>query len=80
MSEDDVGRFVFQLALVVAVFVVLRALLLWYWKVNEIVALLTSINTRLGKLATLQVASEPPAQIPDEMRARPDPAERFLRP
>lgn len=34
----------------VVIFLVCRSLLLWYWKVNEIVDLLKSIDLKLGRL------------------------------
>ena len=37
----------FFLVLVLALFLVMRQLMLWYWKVNEVVELLRSIDTSL---------------------------------
>jgi hypothetical protein len=39
------------LALTILLFLVFRAIVLWYWKVNEGIALLKSIDEKLGRLA-----------------------------
>jgi hypothetical protein len=41
------------IAVTVAVFLICRAIVLWYWRVNEGIALLKSIDERLGRIATL---------------------------
>lgn len=40
------------LVLAVLLFLVFRAFVLWYWRVNETVALLKSIDEKLGRMAT----------------------------
>lgn len=37
-------------AILAAIFLVFRFLILWYWRVNESVELLTSINQKLGRI------------------------------
>jgi hypothetical protein len=39
------------LAFIVLLFLVFRAIVLWYWRVNEGIALLKSIDEKLGRLA-----------------------------
>jgi hypothetical protein len=41
---------VIGLGICLAVFLLLRALVLWYFRIGEIVTLLESINTRLGHI------------------------------
>jgi len=38
------------LAVVVAVFFICRAVVLWYWRVNHAINLLTEINDKLGRI------------------------------
>lgn len=48
---DSSGGFmvmVLGLVIMIAVFLVCRVIVLWYWKVDRIVSLLESINTKLG--------------------------------
>ena len=43
-------------------FIVCRAIVLWYWRINESVALLKSIDDKLGKLVSHQESGrQPPA-------------------
>ena len=53
-SGADILTALFMLAVVVAVlagiFLMLRALVLWYWRVNEAVELLQAINKKLGRM------------------------------
>lgn len=44
------------LGLLILVFLVCRAIVLWYWRVNEIVTLLNSIGQKLGEMATSGIA------------------------
>jgi hypothetical protein len=39
------------LAIIVVLFLVFRAIVLWYWRVNEGIALLKSIDEKIGRLA-----------------------------
>jgi hypothetical protein len=39
-------------AVVVICFLIFRALVLWYWRVNEAVELLKSIDSKLGSTGT----------------------------
>jgi hypothetical protein len=48
-------------ALTVAIFLICRAIILWYWRVNEGIALLKSIDEKLGQLAASGVMAQPPA-------------------
>ena len=47
---EAVGALVF-LAVTVLLFLLFKAVVLWYWRVNEAVTLLHSINEKLGRLA-----------------------------
>ena len=38
-------------AIWIALFLIFRAIVLWYWRVNEGIALLKSINEKLDRLA-----------------------------
>jgi hypothetical protein len=40
------------LAVIVICFLIFRALVLWYWRVNEAVELLKSIDSKLGSTGT----------------------------
>lgn len=46
---DFIGVVV-ALAIVIAVILVFRFLVLWYWRVNEAVELLMNINLKLGRI------------------------------
>lgn len=48
----DIGVVIAGLALLVGIFIVCREIVLWYWKVNRIVALLESIESKLSAGAT----------------------------
>ncbi len=39
------------IAMAVVLFLVFRFIVLWYWRVNETVALLRSIDEKLGRMA-----------------------------
>lgn len=39
------------LVLAILLFLIFRAIVLWYWRVNETVALLKSIDEKLGRIA-----------------------------
>ena len=39
------------LAILVVLFLIFRAIVLWYWRVNEQIALLRSIDEKLGRMA-----------------------------
>jgi hypothetical protein len=43
-------------AITVVIFLICRAIVLWYWRVNEGIALLKSIDEKLGQLAASGVA------------------------
>jgi hypothetical protein len=40
------------LGLAIALFLLFRAIVLWYWRVNEAVELLKSIDEKLGRMAS----------------------------
>jgi hypothetical protein len=42
---------VIAVAIAVVAFLVGRAIVLWYWRVNEQIALLRSIDEKLGRMA-----------------------------
>jgi len=52
MNNNDVGSVIALLVLFVAawviIFLIFRAIVLWYWRVNRIVELLESIEEKLG--------------------------------
>jgi hypothetical protein len=48
--ESVIGLIV-TLALLAVLFLVFRAIVLWYWRVNEAVTLLKSIDEKLGRMA-----------------------------
>jgi hypothetical protein len=48
-------------ALTIAIFLICRAIVLWYWRVNEGIALLRSIDDKLGQLVASGVVAHAPA-------------------
>jgi len=48
----DSGKGALILGFAILLFVICRAIVLWYWRVNESVALLKSIDDKLGKLVS----------------------------
>jgi hypothetical protein len=59
MGEGQVGAaIVVVLAISIALFLLFRAIVLWYWRVNEGIALLKSIDEKLGRLAVSQRPGE----------------------
>jgi hypothetical protein len=60
---DAVGPLMlFALALGIC-FVILRALVLWYFRIGEIVTLLESINKRLGYTGGDKIPPSPPTHL-----------------
>jgi hypothetical protein len=51
------------IAVVVVIFLVFRAIILWYWKVNVSIELLQQINQKLGRLCEKEGIA-PPGQQP----------------
>lgn len=49
-----------MIAIAVVLFLVFRFIVLWYWRVNEAVALLKSIDEKLGRMAGANQAVRPP--------------------
>ncbi|HEX4242343.1 MAG TPA: hypothetical protein VHZ53_13105 [Steroidobacteraceae bacterium] len=47
-----------MLAIIIVIFLICRAIVLWYWRVNEAIALLKGIDEKLGRLA----AGPPPVR------------------
>jgi hypothetical protein len=47
-------------AILVLIFLACRVIVLWYWRVNEGIALLKSIDEKLGQLAVSGVAAQTP--------------------
>jgi len=57
-------------AIMVVIFLICRAIVLWYWRVNEGIALLKSIDEKLGQLAASGVAVQTPvARVAPATRA-----------
>lgn len=48
-------------AIMVVIFLICRAIVLWYWRVNEGIALLKNIDEKLGQIVASRVAVEAPA-------------------
>jgi hypothetical protein len=48
-------------AIMVVIFLICRAIVLWYWRVNEGIALLKSIDEKLGRMALSGVGPQAPA-------------------
>lgn len=48
---DGVLGALVALASIVVVFLICRAIVLWYWRINDVVTLLKSIDEKLGVLA-----------------------------
>jgi len=55
--------FLLAIAAVVAIFLIFRAIVLWYWKVNVSIELLQQIDQKLGKLCEKEGVA-PPKQLP----------------
>ncbi len=51
MGNGIVGS-LFALVVLVLIFLVCRAIVLWYWRVGEAIDLLKSIDEKLGHMAT----------------------------
>jgi hypothetical protein len=49
MTNNVIGLVLLVLAIAVVIFLVFREIVLWYWKVNQVVALLKSIDAKLGR-------------------------------
>jgi predicted Holliday junction resolvase-like endonuclease len=50
MGSSSVGGAIFVLIIVVLIFLVLRELVMWYWKINKIVDLLENIESGINAL------------------------------
>jgi hypothetical protein len=61
MDSALVG-FMGVIAIMVIIFLLCRAIVLWYWRVNEGIALLKSIDEKLGRM---MVTSKFLAQAPE---------------
>lgn len=48
---QGIGGVIVALTFIAVVFLIARAIVLWYWRVNEVVALLKSIDEKLGRMA-----------------------------
>lgn len=48
-STSQFGAYLIGFALLAVLFLVLRELVLWYWRVNRVVELLESIDRKLGE-------------------------------
>lgn len=63
---NGMAGLILVVALMVVIFLICRAIVLWYWRVNEAVELLKSIDQKLGAMAAsgIQIRSDldrPPA-------------------
>lgn len=50
MMNSGIGSVLIALAVWALVFLVFRVIVLWYWKVNQVVALLKAIDEKLGRM------------------------------
>jgi hypothetical protein len=55
-----IAGFIGAMALMVVIFLLCRAIVLWYWRVNEGIALLKSIDEKLGQMAATRVVVQAP--------------------
>ena len=49
--ENGLSAIVITVAIAVLLFLICRFIVLWYWRVNEGIALLKSIDEKLGRMA-----------------------------
>ncbi len=54
------GSVVVIVAIWIALFLIFRAIVLWYWRVNEGIALLKSIDAKLDRIAGSKPESNEP--------------------
>jgi hypothetical protein len=54
MGTGEIVATLAALAIVVVLFLIFRAIVLWYWRVNEAVELLKSIDEKLEHIADRQ--------------------------
>jgi len=52
MMNSGIGPVLIAIAIWALVFLVFRVIVLWYWKVNQVVALLKSIDEKLGRMVS----------------------------
>jgi hypothetical protein len=50
--DSSIAAAIAALAITIVIFLIFRAIVLWYWRVNETVALLKSIDEKLGRMTT----------------------------
>jgi hypothetical protein len=55
------ASFIAVIAITIVIFLLCRAIVLWYWRVNEGITLLRSIDEKLGQMAASRVAVQAPA-------------------
>jgi hypothetical protein len=63
-QTNPVLAWLFAAGVLAAVFMLLRRLVLWYWRVGEAVQLLKQIDEKLGALVLYQTGQAPPAAKP----------------
>jgi hypothetical protein len=51
MESGFIGVAVVAAAIWIVLFLIFRAIVLWYWRINEGIALLKSINDKLDRIA-----------------------------
>jgi hypothetical protein len=61
---------IYVLAILVLLFLVLRVIVLWYWRINEGIALLKSIDEKLGRLAGRDRSPETWRPLEERLRRR----------
>jgi hypothetical protein len=52
MMNSGIGSVLIAMAIWALIFLVFRVIVLWYWKVNQVVALHKSIDEKLGRTAS----------------------------
>ncbi len=65
-SEDAIGYFIGAFVILFIIFLLIRELNCWYWKINEMVSLLKQINTKLD-----QKRSEPLKKVTPNPKPNP---------
>jgi hypothetical protein len=59
-NANITGALIVALAIGIVLFLIFRAIVLWYWRINEGIALLRSINEKLDRIAAKTPESDGP--------------------
>lgn len=51
LDTNGLSALIGTLAIAILIFLICRAIVLWYWRVNEGIVLLKSIDEKLGRIA-----------------------------